>query len=147
MKTRIIEEKKIVTRDIVTKETNGLLVSLWKDWEKIFKTDPKQVYFNACAPKAVKGPHLHKKRWDHFVCIRGKIRFIIQWGKEYEEIEADADSDPCFKIVEIPPAVACAIQNIGEGEAWFLNMPNPAWHPEEQDDHPVSFEGYTWRNR
>ena len=147
MKTRVIEEKKFTTRDINTKEPNGLLVSLWKNWEKIFQVEPAQVYFNICSAKAVKGPHLHKKRWDHFVCIRGKIRFIVKWDKEYEEIEADADKDPCLKIVEIPPNVPCAIQNIGEGEAWFLNMPNPAWHPDDQDDHSVPFENYVWRNR
>ena len=147
MRTRVIEEKKLTTRDIQSKEPNGILVSLWKDWEKIFRDDPKQVYLNICAPKSVKGPHLHLKRFDHFVCIRGKIRFIVKWDKEYEEVEADADKDPCLKIVEVPPAIPCAIQNIGEGDAWFLNLPNPAWHPDDPDDHPVEFENYHWRDR
>lgn len=146
MKTRIIEEKKNTTRDIRTKEPNGLLISLWKDWEKYFKVEPKQVYLNTCAPKSVKGPHLHKNRWDHFVCIKGKIRFVVKWNQDYEEIEVDADNDPCFKIVEIPPAISCAIQNVGKGEAWFLNMPSPAWHPDNQDDHPTTFENYVWRD-
>lgn len=145
MKTRIIEEKKYISRDMRTKEPNGLLVSLWKNWENIFKAEPKQVYLNVCSPKAIKGPHLHMNRWDYFVCIRGKIRFVVKWEKEYEEIEVDADKDPCFKIVEVPPAIACAIQNIGPEEAWFLNMPNPAWHPEKQDDHPALFDDYQWR--
>lgn len=143
MKTRVIEEKKIVSRE-KSGEPNGYLVSLWKGWEKIFKADPKQVYLNVCNPKAVKGPHLHKNRWDYFVCIRGKVRFIIKWGIDYEEIEADADNDTTFKIIEVPPAIPCATQNIGKGEAWFLNMPNPAWHPDNQDDHPVQFDGYEW---
>ena len=144
MRTRVIEEKKHTTHDIKTKELNGLVISLWKEWEKFFKVDPKQVYLNICAPKAVKGPHLHKNRWDYFVCIRGKVRFIVKWDDEYEEIDVDADKDPCFKIVEIPPSVACAIQNTGNGEALFLNMPNPAWHPDNQDDHLANFEGYEW---
>lgn len=144
MKTRVIEEKKYLTKD-QQGNVNGQLVSLWKDWEKIFKAEPKQVYFNICAPKAIKGPHLHKKRWDYFVCIRGKIRFIVKWDENYETIEVDAENDPCFKIVEIPPAVPCAIQNISDAEAWFLNMPHPAWHPDDPDDHPVTFDGYDWR--
>ena len=36
MRTRVIEEKKLTTRDIQSKEPNGILVSLWKDWEKRF---------------------------------------------------------------------------------------------------------------
>jgi hypothetical protein len=84
-------------------------------------------------------------RWDYFVCIRGKIRFVVKWGTEYEEIEANAEQDSFLKIVESPPAIPCAIQNIGEGEAWFLNMPNPAWHPDRQDDHPIVFANYEWR--
>lgn len=144
MKTRVIEVKRLVTQDIKTKEVNGFLVSLWKDWEKIFKAEPKQVYLNICHPKAIKGPHLHKDRWDYFVCIRGKIRFIVKWDEEYEEIEVDADNDPCLKILEILPDVPCAIQNIGAGEAWFLNMPNPAWHPDDPDDYPIIFKNYEW---
>lgn len=143
MRTRIIEEKKHLSRD-KKGNPNGRVISLWKDWEGIFKAEPKQIYLNICAPKAVKGPHLHRKRWDYFVCIRGQIRFIVKWGKEYEEIEVDAEGDPCLKIVEVPPAVPCAIQNVGTEEAWFLNMPNPAWHPDNQDDYPVTFEGYEW---
>lgn len=139
----MILEKKILSRE-KSGEPNGYLVSLWKDWERIFKAEPKQIYLNICDPKVVKGPHLHKNRWDYFVCIRGKIRFIVKWNREYEEIEVDAGNDPCFKIVEVPPAIPCAIQNIGEREAWFLSMPNPAWHPDNQDDHPVQFDGYTW---
>lgn len=145
MKTKIIEEKKYVSRD-AKGDPNGFVISLWKDWEKFFKADPKQIYLNICAFKQVKGPHLHRNRWDYFVAIRGRIRFIVQWGKEYEEVEVDADRDPCFKIVEVPPAVACAIQNIGKGEAWFINMPNPAWHPDNQDNHPADFTGYVWRD-
>ncbi|MDO8527449.1 MAG: WxcM-like domain-containing protein [Deltaproteobacteria bacterium] len=145
MKTRVIEEKKIVTKD--KKGTpNGFVISLWKNWEKYFKAEPKQIYMNICTPKSVKGPHLHMNRWDYFVCIQGKIRFIVKWGNEYEEVEVDADKDPCFKIVEVPPAIPCAIQNVGESDAWFINMPNPAWHPEDQDDHPISFDHYVWRN-
>lgn len=139
----MIEEKKVVSRE-KNGEPNGYLISLWKDWEKIFKVDPKQVYLNICHFQAIKGPHLHKNRWDYFVCVRGKVRFIIKWGRDYEEIEADADNNTVFKIVEVPPAIPCAIQNIGKGEAWFLNMPNPAWHPDNQDDHPVQFDGYEW---
>lgn len=143
MKTRIIEEKKLLSRS-KEGEINGFVISLWKEWEMLFKVDPKQVYLNICYPKTVKGPHLHMNRWDYFVCIRGKIRFIVKWGENYEEIEADADNDPCFKIVEVPPAVPCAIQNIGGGEAWFLNMPNPAWHPDDQDDNSITFNSYAW---
>lgn len=145
MKTRVILEKSILSRG-KNGEKNGYVFSLWKDWENIFKVDPKQFYLNVCFPKAIKGPHLHNHRWDYFVCIRGKIRFIVKWGEDYEEIEADADNDNAFKIVEIPPAIPCAIQNIGSSEAWFLNMPNPAWHPDDQDDHPVQFDGYKWHS-
>lgn len=145
MKTRVIEEKKIVSRD-KNGNVNGSVISLWKNWEKNFRAEPKQVYMNICAPHTAKGPHLHKDRWDYFVCIRGRIRFIVKWGSEYEEIEADADNEETFKIVEIPPAVPCAIQNIGKAEAWFLNMPNPAWHPDHRDDHPITFEGYEWHD-
>jgi hypothetical protein len=44
----------------------------------------------------------------------------------------------------VPAGVLAALRNIGNEEAFMLNMPSLAWHVDDQDDHPVSFDDYTF---
>ena len=141
-RTRVIEAPRIDSRNI-RGDVNGYVVSLYKDWEKEFQVEPKQVYLNVCRSGERKGPHLHMKRWDYFATVRGSVRFVTRYGAgDYEEIDVHADDGSGIKIVEVPPAVPCLMINIGGVDAWIINMPNPAWHPDKQDNHSVNFDDY-----
>ena len=59
-------------------------------------------------------------------------------------IDVDGDENPC--VVIVPAGIPSAIQNTGEKPFVIMNMPHPAWHPENQDDHPVEFEDYDWKS-
>ena len=123
LRTRTIETQRHRSRN-EQGEINGYVVSLYKDWEKLFRAEPKQVYLNCCLPGERKGPHLHMKRWDYFAVIRGAARFVLKYGLgDYEEIDVIAQDGLGIKIVEVPPAVPCLIVNIGKTEAAILNMP------------------------
>lgn len=142
LRTRVIEAIRNESKND-NKQTNGYVISLYKDWEKIFKAEPKQVYLNICFPGEWKGPHLHMNRWDYFTTIRGSMRFVIKYGPhDYEEIDVSSDNGAGIKIVEVPPAIPCLMINTGKEDAWCLNFPNPAWHPDNQDNHPISYDDY-----
>lgn len=141
-RTRVLETKKIVSRNKAG-EPNGYIVSLYKDWEQEFKAEPKQVYLNICHPGEAKGPHLHMHRWDYFTLIRGSMRFVIKYGPgDYEEVDVHVRDGAGVRIVEVPPALPCLMINIGAEDAWVINMPNPAWHPQRPDDAPISYDDY-----
>lgn len=143
MRTQIIETQRHVSKN-KDGRPNGYVVSLYKDWEGLFKSEPKQVYLNITAPGEKKGPHLHMQRWDYFTTIKGSARFVIKYGpRDYEVIDVHVRDGEGIKIVEVPPAIPCLIVNIGQEEAWVLNMPNPAWHPDHPDDNPVSYDDYS----
>jgi len=105
---------------------------------------PHQVYLTVIAPREVKGPHLHLKRWGLFTCIRGNAKIVVREETGYEEYFTGEDHK--FATIQVPAGMPAALQNIGTEEAYMLNMPSPAWHVDEQDDHPVSFNDYnfTW---
>lgn len=146
MRTRVIEANRYDSKS-ERGERNGYVVSLYKDWEKLFRAEPKQVYLNICFPGEKKGPHLHMHRWDYFTTIRGSTRYVIRYGpRDYEEIDVHVNDGQGIRIVEVPPAIPCLVINIGEEDAWFINMPNPAWHPDNQDSHPVSYDDYPGLN-
>jgi dTDP-4-dehydrorhamnose 3,5-epimerase len=142
MRTRVIETHRQQSKN-QKGEINGYVVSLYKDWEKLFQAEPRQVYLNCCLPGEQKGPHLHMKRWDYFTTIRGAARFVLKYGPgDYEEINVAVKDGLGVKIVEVPPAIPCLIVNIGKSETWVVNLPNPAWHPDDQDNHPVDYNDY-----
>lgn len=103
---------------------------------------PQQVYLTVVAPNSIKGPHLHQKRWGLFTCIKGNVKVVVRTPAGYEEYWSGEDHH--YTSVQIPPSVPAALQNGGSEDAYVLNLPSPAWRPDDQDEHDVVFEDYTF---
>ena len=73
-----INLEKHETKNTVDQHVNGSLTVIWRDWDNIIKHEPKMVYVSSVNPGEIKGPHTHTKRNSYFVCIYGKVLFIIQ---------------------------------------------------------------------
>lgn len=111
---------KIATLDVKTKEKNGFLIELYKDDEKTV------VYLTAASSRAFKGYHLHTVRQSHYVCIKGKMKIIVVAGSQREEYILDSASP---ERLLIPTNVYIGLENIGDEEAWLINLPNPSYDP------------------
>ncbi len=133
--------RRIVTRNALG-APNGFLVPIVNVHEGFLRPEqwPQQVYCTVAAAGEVKGPHLHMKRWGLFTCIRGNIKIVVRVDGEYREYFSGEDHD--FATVQVPAGVPNALVNIGEGDAYILNMPAPAWRADDQDDWDVEFPGY-----
>ena len=77
-----IELDTFPTKDVSDNHVNGNLTVIWRDWDKILKFEPKMVYVSSVNIGETKGPHLHTKRNSYFVCIRGKVVFIVKDNME-----------------------------------------------------------------
>jgi len=132
---------KILTNNTSGKP-NGFLVPIFNVYDGIIKEDqyPKQAYLTTVAPNEVKGPHLHMKRWQLYTCIRGNIKIVTRVENEYEEYYSGEDY--AFATVQVPAGIPSALINVGDGDAYIINLPSPAWHVDDQDEHPVSFDDY-----
>jgi dTDP-4-dehydrorhamnose 3,5-epimerase len=132
---------KIVTRN-KDKENNGFLIPILNVHEPFVAPEqwPKQIYCTVIAPRGVKGPHLHKKRWGLFTCIKGNLKIVLRVGQEYREEFSGEHYD--FATIQVPAGIPAALVNLGDGEAYVLNMPSPSWHPDDQDDWDVAFDDY-----
>jgi dTDP-4-dehydrorhamnose 3,5-epimerase len=121
---------------------NGFLIPIFNVHDGFIPPDhyPKQVYLTVAAPGEVKGPHLHLKRWGYFTCIRGNAKIVARTDDGYEEYYTGENYD--FATIEVPAGIPCALQNIGDIDAYFINTPCPAWHADNQDEHPVDFDDY-----
>ena len=131
---------------IVTKRQDGLpngyLIPLYNIHDGFFGegSEPKQVYLTVIAPGEKKGPHLHLIRTGFFTCIKGNIKIVLKTTEGYRELYSGESYD--YLSVEVPTGVPALLINLGEGEAFVLNMPNPAWTPGMNDEHTADFSDY-----
>ncbi len=138
MVLRTKPNRKIPTKDR-NGRANGFLIPVFNVHDGFVAPPqyPQQVYVTIVAPGTTKGPHLHLKRWGMFTCIRGNVKIIVPAGVTYQEYWSGEDHE--FATIQLPAGVPAALVNEGAVEAYVLNMPAPAWHVDDQDDHPASF--------
>ncbi len=125
---------------------NGYLVPLYNIHDGFFSSDaePKQVYLTVVSPGEVKGPHLHYIRQGCFTCIKGNIRVVVKVNGNYEIYFSGEDHH--YLSIEIPKGTPAALQNIGNEDAFVLNMPSPAWTPQMNDEHSADFSDFNFQD-
>lgn len=128
------------TRDISDQHINGNLTVVWRDWDNIIKNEPKMIYVSSINPGEVKGPHLHIKRNSYFVCIHGKVVFIIQdKDGKYRKIES-SDENPI--LIHVPKNCPSAHINLSDSVSRILVLADVAWRPNDGEMKNVSFDDY-----
>jgi dTDP-4-dehydrorhamnose 3,5-epimerase len=140
---RAIKLEKHPTKDVKDQHVNGSLTVVWRDWDKILPSEPRMVYVSSVNPREVKGPHLHTKRDSYFVCIKGKVVFVIKdlQGK-YHEIKSSED-EPV--LVQIPKNYPSAHINLSDNISSVLALASIAWRPNDNEMTNVSFDDYDWK--
>ena len=138
-----INLEKHPTKDIDDGHVNGELTVIWRDWDNIIKNHPKMVYVSSIEPGEVKGPHIHTKRTSHFVCIHGKVVFIIKNNDgSYSEIES-SDQKPV--LINIPKNVPSAHINLTENISRVLTLADISWKPDDNEMVNTNFDDYDWK--
>jgi dTDP-4-dehydrorhamnose 3,5-epimerase-like enzyme len=131
------------TKDVIDNHINGSLTVIWRDYDKIIADYPKMIYVSSVNPGELKGPHLHTKRNSHFICIHGKVIFIIKNSDgEYLEVEADSE-EPV--LISVPKNYASAHINITDQTARILALADISWKPDDTEMKNVQFTDYDWQ--
>jgi len=140
---KIIKLEKHDTRDIIDKHVNGSLTVIWRDWDEFLENPPKMVYITSTNKGERKGPHIHTKRTSYFICIQGKVVFIIkdQFGK-YHEVILD-ENDPSMII--IPKNIASAHVSLHNEISKILTLADISWKPNDNEMTNVTFDDYDWK--
>ena len=138
----VIDLEKHQTKDIHDSHVNGELTVIWRDWDKIIKNEPKMIYVSSVNPGEIKGPHIHTKRNSYFVCVHGKVIFILRDDKgKYLEIES-SEENPV--MVHVPKNIASAHINSSDNVSRVLALADIAWRPNDNEMDNVSFDDYNW---
>jgi hypothetical protein len=137
--------KKFETRNNDNKP-NGFLVPLYNIHEDFYPNEntPQQVYLTVISANQIKGPHLHFIRTGCFTCIKGNARFILKTNEGYKIFKSGEDNN--YLTVMVPKGIPAALQNIGNSDAYVLNMPFPAWTPTMNDEHTADFSDFNFND-
>ena len=130
------------TKDTKDKHTNGSLTVIWRDWDSLIESHPKMIYVSSVNPGEVKGPHLHTKRNSYFVCIHGKVIFVIKEpGGNYREIESSAENPV---LVYVPRGFPSAHINLDKDISRVIALADVAWRPNDNEMLNIEFKDYDW---
>ena len=141
----IINLEKHDTKSISDSHINGSLTVIWRDWDNLIKHEPKMVYVSSVNPGEIKGPHLHTKRNSYFVCVHGKVLFVIKDKQgNYQEIISSAE-EPI--LVFVPKNIPSAHMNLSKQTSRVLTLADLAWKPNDNEMINVSFNDYKWKKK
>jgi len=138
---RCKKNKKIISKNNLG-NPNGFLVPIINVHDHFVADEqwPEQVYLTVATRNEIKGPHLHYKRWGLFTCIKGNIKIVVRIDGKYHEYFSGEDFE--FQTVQVPAGIPAALVNIGNEDAYILNMPSPSWHKDDQDEWDITFDDY-----
>ena len=140
---RTIKLDSFETKDVKDSHINGKLTLIWRDYDKLIDFSPKMIYLTSVKSGEIKGPHLHTKRDSYFVCIRGKVIFIIKnEDGSYQEIESSEDNPTMIKI---PKGIISAHINPTNDISSVLTIANIAWKPDDNEMKNIFFNDYNWK--
>jgi len=138
-----ISLEKHQTKSIHDDHVNGSLTVIWRDWDKIIQNDPKMVYVSSVSGREIKGPHLHTRRNSYFICIHGRVVFIIKDDNgKYLEIES-SDEKPV--LVCVPKNYPSAHINLSNETSRVLTLADLAWKSNDNEMQNVQFDDYDWK--
>ena len=137
-----IDLEKYPTKSVSDGHENGTLTVVWRNWDKIIKNDPEMVYVSSVNKGEIKGPHIHTERNSYFVCIHGKVVFVIKDEKgNYVEIESDSEKP---KLIVVPKKFASAHINVANELSRVLVLADIAWRPNDNEMVNIEFDDYDW---
>jgi len=138
----VINLEKHETKDISDKHINGNLSVIYRDYDEIIKNEPKMVYVSSVNSGEIKGPHLHTKRNSYFVCIHGKVIFIIK-DKNGKYLEVESNSDNPI-LIKVPKGIASAHINRTKEIGRVLVLTDISWRKNDNEMENVMFDDYNW---
>jgi len=120
-------------------DARGWLTELYRDDELPEGFSPTMCYLSLTHPGIARGPHEHADQTDGFAFISGRYMLYL-WenrpGMPYKELRLEVgEHNPVF--VTVPPGVVHAYRNIGESDAFVVNLPNrlyKGWGKKEEVD-------------
>ena len=114
-------------------DKRGWLAEIFRP-EDVNKTIKGQICITVAEPGMIKANHYHKKKYEWYFAVKGKMRLVLKdmkTGKKEEFVLSDRN----LRIMEIPPYVAHGFKNIGKDNLYLLIYNDEPYHKEDPDTY------------
>lgn len=113
--------------------------------------DKPHVYLVTAAAQSLRGWVYHKRQSDRLAFLSGQLRVVLYDlrpdSPTYRELNVLNLGAANKILLTIPPFVVHAVQNLGDTDAQFINMPTRAYDPANPDKSrlPVGHPGIPYQ--
>jgi dTDP-4-dehydrorhamnose 3,5-epimerase len=119
----------------VFSDERGAVLHMMRSDSDLFKGFG-EVYFSQVNPGVIKGWKLHKKMTQNFTVPVGRIKVVVYDAREQsksfgEIVEVTLGRPDQYHLLQVPPGVWYAFQNIGEQDALLTNCADMPHDPGE----------------
>ncbi len=133
MKLKNMIEGVVIKNLVKYGDERGWLAEIFRKDE--IEARPVMGYVSATKPGVVRGPHEHKNQTDIFAFIGPGSVELMLWDNRKESptfgekiLVECGENNPTLAIV--PPGVVHAYKNVGEIDAWCINLPDKLYKGE-----------------
>lgn len=122
-------------RDLtVHKDDRGWLAEIFRP-EDLNQTIKGQFCITTAYPGKVKANHYHKRKYEWYYVVKGKMRLVLKDMKTGEKEEMVlSDQEP--KILHIGPNIAHGFKNIGDEMLYLLIYNDEPFDQKDTDTFP-----------
>jgi dTDP-4-dehydrorhamnose 3,5-epimerase len=107
-------------------DARGWLVELFRSDTLPEGFEPAMGYLSVTHPGIARGPHEHVDQTDGFLFFDGEYELHLWENRpnqgELQEVHRVGRDNPVF--VTVPPGVVHAYRNVGQEDAFVINIPN-----------------------
>ena len=136
---RKIIEGLIIRSALPQVDRRGEVVEIYNPAWKIHPAPMIYAYQSSIRPKAIKGWVVHRKQDDRIYTCLGVMRWVFYDLREnsptYQLLNQFTFSDRNRALFIIPAGVYHAVQNVGESEAVFVNLPTRPYDHTDPDKY------------
>jgi len=107
-------------------DPRGWLVELIREDALPNEIVPRMAYLSVTRPGVGRGPHEHHSQTDVFCFVSGRFRLRL-WDRREGNPPTDEVHElgqDCPALVTVPPGVVHGYSNIGDTDAYVINLPD-----------------------
>ncbi len=121
-----------IIRLIKRKDPRGWLI---ENNNRLIKESMRHFLISSSKPGVVRGQHYHSRKREWFLVLKGKAKIVCK-ALGSNDIKEIYMSEERPEMVEIPPMIAHAIENIGDKEMLLFAVVNESLDRRDPDTFP-----------
>jgi dTDP-4-dehydrorhamnose 3,5-epimerase len=129
----------IIRRTPAIEDERGELVEVYRPSWGISEKPMAYSYYLVVRPKVIKGWVLHKEQDDRIFIISGVQRWVFFDNRDnsstYKNIVSITVTEHSRALIIIPAGVYHAVQNLGDRDATYFNIPTNMYNYENPDKY------------